>query len=554
MPRAVKRAALLGSAAAFVVYVGLAAAGHLRLMSYRYTSDFYDVQARRMFHGQLTVPLDRFGLEAFVVNGHTHTYFGPLPSFLRMPILLVTSRFDGRLTQVSMAAAFALLLWATARLTWRVRTLLRGEEPVGRLDLVYAAMGPFLIGAGSVALYLGAAPVVYHEAILWGIATCVAASALLVDHLLAPTRRTLVALGVAITATLFSRASVGFGTVASVGVVLAAVTLRRFFAGRRQAVRLTAFAGSDAIAPTTRNVLGLAAVIVVPMALYIGLNEARFHRPLGPPYAEQVWTEISAERRAALAANGGSLFNVDYVPSTAVAYLRPDGVSGVRLFPFVDFRPSRATVIGDAVFDTRDRTASVPATMPAITLLAAVGVWAIASRRHRAALATLRPLVAGGAVAVLGVLTIGFIAQRYLGDFLPVLVPLTLVGGLLVARWIAALASRPARRVAWGAAIALVAFSVWVNLGLGLLVQRAYWAPDAETRHSFLSFQQSIDEDLFSARYLSGATRPADDAGTRGELFIVGECEQLLWHDSWVWVDVEPLEDGTTPLCLRLLH
>jgi hypothetical protein len=154
----------------------------------------------------------------------------------------------------------------------------------------------------------------------------------------------------------------------------------------------------------------------------------------------------------------------------------------------------------------------------------------------------------------LGVLTIGFIAQRYLGDFLPVLVPLTLVGGLLVARWIAALASRPARRVAWGAAIALVAFSVWVNLGLGLLVQRAYWAPDAETRHSFLSFQQSIDEDLFSARYLSGATRPADDAGTRGELFIVGECEQLLWHDSWVWVDVEPLEDGTTPLCLRLLH
>ena len=53
-----------------------------------------------------------FGLEAFVVNGHAHTYFGPLPSFLRMPILLVTSRFDGRLTQVSMLLAFVLLLWA----------------------------------------------------------------------------------------------------------------------------------------------------------------------------------------------------------------------------------------------------------------------------------------------------------------------------------------------------------------------------------------------------------------------------------------------------------
>jgi hypothetical protein len=167
----------------------------------------------------------------------------------------------------------------------------------------------------------------------------------------------------------------------------------------------------------------------------------------------------------------------------------------------------------------------------------------------------LRPIVVGGVVAVLGVLTIGFIAQRYLGDFLPLMAPLALAGMVVVVDAILTLRSGRARTALWVLGEVVVCWSVWVNLGLGLLVQRAYWAPDRGTRHDFLSFQQSLDERLFDdPRYRRGPSRPDDEDGTRGELYIVGECEQLLWHDSWVWVDVEPLADGTTPLCLRLLH
>jgi hypothetical protein len=226
----------------------------------------------------------------------------------------------------------------------------------------------------------------------------------------------------------------------------------------------------------------------------------------------------------------------------------------VRLFPFVEFPASRAAVIGNVVFDTRDRTASIPATMPALTVLAVVGGWAMGTRRRRDALAPLRSLVAGGVVAVAGVLTIGFIAHRYVGDFVPLLVPLALVGLVSATRAVAAVPSTALRRGLWTLGALLVAASVWANVGLGLLVQRAYWAPDDATRHDFLTFQQSLDERLFDdARYLSGS-EPPTTGGTRGQFFVVGECESLYWHDGWVWVPIEPLDDGTTPLCLRLLR
>jgi hypothetical protein len=309
------------------------------------------------------------------------------------------------------------------------------------------------------------------------------------------------------------------------------------------------------VPPARGHLVGLAAVIVLPMMLYVGINEARFHRPLGPPYAQQVWTQMSEERRAALDANGGSLFNIDYIPSTLIAYLRPDGMAVERLFPFVEFPASRATVVGGAVFDTRDRTAAIPPTMPALTVLALVGAWAVTSKRRRGALAVLRPVLAGGAVSVLGVLTIGFIAHRYLGDFLPLFLPLAFVGLVFAVQQLCAAArSRPSRWAALSVSTVLIAWSVWANAGLGLLVQRAYWAPDAATRHAFLAFQQRLDERLFGGGgYRQGPEEPPAD-GVRGSFYVQGACEALYWNDSWVWVRIEPLDDGSAPICSALVH
>jgi hypothetical protein len=104
-----------------------------------YEDNFYDLQARAMFHGHLWLPKGSIGIEAFVHDGRQYTYFGLFPSLLRMPILRVTSRLDGRLTAPSMLLAWVATALFAALLVWRVRILLRGPvvmgwgEAIGRL-------------------------------------------------------------------------------------------------------------------------------------------------------------------------------------------------------------------------------------------------------------------------------------------------------------------------------------------------------------------------------------------------------------------------------------
>ena len=63
-----------------------------------YENNFYELQARAMFHGKLSIPTNSIGIEGFVHDGRTYTYFGLFPSIIRMPILLFTSSLDGKLT------------------------------------------------------------------------------------------------------------------------------------------------------------------------------------------------------------------------------------------------------------------------------------------------------------------------------------------------------------------------------------------------------------------------------------------------------------------------
>ena len=48
-------------------------------------------------------------------------YFGPFPALLRIPVLLVTHDFDGRMTLVSMGIAWTVFAVMAARLLWLVR-------------------------------------------------------------------------------------------------------------------------------------------------------------------------------------------------------------------------------------------------------------------------------------------------------------------------------------------------------------------------------------------------------------------------------------------------
>lgn len=559
-PAALNRSTRAGAAAASVIFLTVLVNWSWHLQPARYTSDFYDIQARRVFHGHLSVPLDRIGLEAFRHGDVYHLYFGMFPTLLRMPILLVTDRFDGRLTQPSMLVAWVLLLVALRGLAWHTRILVRGnvsEVAVDRADRVIAFVVPLLAAAATPVLFLASVTAVYHEAILWGLASSLWAFDRLLVVLAAPTRRAVWWFGAAATIAMTSRASVGLAPCAAAGIA-AALSLSpnvRWLprALRRGTTRLGAhldIGGLDA-----RIAVGLAIAALVPVAAHVAVNEARFGTALSPPYASQVWTELSADRRAALTANDGSLFNARYVTSTVLAYLRPDGAEITRLFPYVWFDPP-ARVVGDVVFDTRDRTASLTALSPALVALSAFGLVAVArALRRRRALARLTIPVATSTVAVFGVLTIGFIAQRYEGDLLVPGTLLALTGLYAVVDRVAARGvSLRFRRAAVAIAAMSLAWSVWANLSVALLYQRLYVPVHEADRHGFVEVQFTMQRALPGSIVFAQSDSSPTDLAAAGAFHVTGACGALWWSDGTMWIQLEPLPSGASPLCRRLVE
>lgn len=487
-----RRGWLAGSLAAGLLFAWLLTAGRADLFQRQWSGDFYDAQAHAFLDGRLDVPADVLGVEAFVVDGKAYMYFGPVPALLRLPVAAFTDRFDGRLTQVSMLVAFAVLLAAVGRLNAQVRRLL--DAPARPL---VDALVAFALGAGTVVLYLASRAFVYHEALLWGAALSLVAYGELVA-LAEDGRRRHVALAcVAASLAFLTRASVGAGPVAALGV-LALVALWR----RRP-----------------RDVVVLGAAAAVPLLLYVAVNVAKFGTLTSVPFEAQAITAVDADRREFLAENDGTLFGLRFAPTTALAYARPDGLRPWGRFPWVTYPPDVPRV-GGVRFDFVDRASSVPATMPALALLAGVG--AVPLARRPALRSAVGPLVLGAGAGAATTLTIAFIAHRYLADTLPALVLLALVG----LHW------RPWR--AWLAGVAAV--GVVANLALGLQYQRLFSpALDEGTRAAFVGVQAALPGRGLVVR--TGDALPAD--GDTGDLFASGDCDALYWHDGDGW---QPLE------------
>ena len=558
-PRELVRPGRAGAGIATALFLIVLANWSLHLQPTRYTSDFYDVQARRLFHGHLSVPLDRIGLEAFHHGNAYHLYFGIFPTLLRMPILLLTSRFDGRLTQPSMLAAWAVLLIAVRGLLWHTRLLVRGDlssRPLDGVDRLMSFATPIVLVAATPVLFLASVTAVYHEAILWGLAATLWTFHRLLLVLNEPSRKAVLVFGLGATVAMTSRASVGLAPCAS-AIVVAVVALasNRTRGGsrwRHATARLRDAIGCGML--STRNARLVLLAALVPIGIHVAVNEARFGTTISPPYASQVWTDISADRRAALAANGGSLFNVGYAPSTMLAYLRPDGAQLSRQFPYLWFdRPAR--VVGDVVFDTRDRTASLTSVSPLLVALSGAGAVIVAHaviRGRRVARLALPAITSIG--ATVGVLTIGFIAQRYEGDLLLPALLLALPACLVVLD--ALFAPRIHRRLSTAASIALVvavAWSMWANVSIAVLYQRLYVPSRDADRHRFIDLQltmQSIAPG--SIGYERGNEAPTGVAPPR-HLHVTGDCRELWWSDGTIWIQLEPLASGQSPLCQRLV-
>src|SRR5215218_6915694 len=124
--RRFRRAALIGGLLAVPVFFWMVNAGQLNPFHAERFGNFYDIQAHSLLDLHWNVPAKQVAFEGFLIDGKTYLYFGPVPALLRLPVVAITDSLDGRLTQISMLAAFAVAIVFVTRLSWRIRGLVRG--------------------------------------------------------------------------------------------------------------------------------------------------------------------------------------------------------------------------------------------------------------------------------------------------------------------------------------------------------------------------------------------------------------------------------------------
>lgn len=509
--RTLRRAYRTGAVIGLLAFLLLLTGGERTLLPWVPVGDFYDAQAESLLDGRLDVDRERLGIEAFEHDGRTYMYQPPWPALLRLPVVAVTDRFEGRLGAPSMLLAHLVLLAAAERLLLEARRSRPTADPGGRLHRLLCALFGLAVAGGSTATFLASRPWVYHEAAMWGMAWTVAAFAGLLTLRRRPTWGALAVTAVACGGAVLSRASVGAGACVALGLLAVAALVTP---GRRVLDRLRGPAGA----------LPLVAVAAVPAVAYAVLNVLKFGNPTSIPFEAQGYTQLSGARREMLAEAGGSLFGLRFAPTTLLHYLRPTGIRVVDHVPFVDFPPAGGPVVGDVTFDLVDHTTSIPVTMPAFVVAAALGAWALVRRRTTDPIGW-AAVALGGLAGCATIIPFGYVAQRYHADAMALLVPLAALG----VQRASTVPSRTPRRTVGAVAVALTLATLWAQVGVATVYQRLRAPnPAPERLAGLLDARLAVGTDPTVTR-----SDVLPDSAERDAVVVLGDCRGVYaWGGS----------------------
>jgi hypothetical protein len=471
-----------------------------------FEDNFYDLQARAMFHGRLSVATGSLGIEGFVHDGRTYTYFGLFPSIIRMPILLVTSSLDGKLTPTYMLMAWLLTGLFTSLLLWRVRFLVRGDAVMGWTEaLAFGGLVATVMG-GTVWMLLGATPFVFNEDIAWSICLTIGSIFALLGVIERPTWPRVLLSGLLILCANLDRSTTGWACV--VGAVLIAIWFALGSSGKE----------------IRRWALPVLAAGLIPLAVGCVVNYAKFGVLFGVSNELQVWTHVNAYRRKFLAANHGAEEGLVFVPTNVLAYLRPDGLRFTSVFPFITLPAGPPTALGGVLFDRLYRTASLPSSTPLLFISSCWGLVTAFRPKPVGKVRYTRLLLLASGSAGAALLLWGYIAPRYLGDFVPFLALASAVAMADIWRRLGGRAV--AVRSGVLAVIGLAAvFSVVANFGMAV-VPNEEWGTTQTL--NFVTAQKTISDITghpLESNVVRGRSLPA--WGPAGQLYVVGNCEGL---------------------------
>ncbi|MEI7886468.1 MAG: hypothetical protein WCJ04_03665 [Actinomycetes bacterium] len=563
--------AALGAGLAIVIFLGVMQASRQSFFSEDLLGNFYDGQAQALLAGHMNVDPNVPGFEGFRIGEETHIYQGIVPAVVRMPVLALTSRFEGRLTGLSMLLAYCAALGFLIFAAWRIRCIMRGSAAMGRAEMVCTATVAFGI-AGSSLLFLSSTTWVYHEALLWGAALCIGSFTSLIYWmapcgLARPTARFFALFAAVLLGGLAvnTRLSIGLGPLVGLGLAAGCLVVDMLSRSRVKSSAtessktrlplIQRISGWDSQQSTSRPLASLLFILVgvaAAVVVYAGVNNARFHSWFGVPLDRQVLVAQDPARVAALQANGNSLFGVKYAPSVLLQTLRPDALALRSEFPFIGFPSQKPAVLGDALFAERDWSSSLPASEPLLFFGSLIGLTALfvpKKWKSSSQVMSLRIPVLGAAAGGSLFLAFGYISQRYLTDLFPFLALSAVIGLQALAALLLTPAScdrtkkqvRQSRIFAGIAVFAILVgsfWSVWVNSSLALQygLEISPSAREAQ-RSSWLDLQKSLGGHASLAHLPSGAALPTP--GPRGQVLIFGNCEAMYRSSGSIWYLLE---------------
>jgi len=540
---------LAGGLPSLAIFWWLISFGTFSLRSSGFSTNFYDEQAISFLHGKLSVPSSVVSIEGFDVHGRTYMYFGPFLAVLRLPIMAIDEGLAGKLTVISMLVAYCILLLGISLLYWTLRSLVKPSKDISRNEFLLIAATVFVGSVGSVALFLAGYVSVYQETELWAVALVIlgAAAFLRVVHQATPLN---VASFAAITlAAVMTRVSVGLSLEALAALL---TTIALWKAVRRPATSMHAASHEkESLLGTAvggRWVMAFAAATIVPVALLVVINDAKFGSLFNVPFGHQniITWGLATKHYAYVATLHPTFTSLTYLPTTLLAYLGPGALSVSKLFPFVNF-PEQLHVVGGAQFASLGPTTSITASMPAVMALALIGILTlcVSSRLSRVFLSrvdvvSMRLLLVGMAIGCIGVLTYATIANRYLADLLPFFLVAGMIGLIVLTTGVPTLGASW-RWLLIAPLVVLALWSLWVNFGLGLLYQRTVpVSTSVSQRAAFASFQRHLFNELSSGASPDvtwGGPLPAN--APLGSLYVHGSCQALYQFGGSTWQGIE---------------
>ena len=143
-----------------------------------------------------------------------------------MPVLLLTSRFDGDLTAPSMLLAWMMTALFSSLMLWRLRIVTRGRAVLGRAEAASFGVLIATIMGGSVLVYLAATPFVFNEDFAWSIPLTVGSLFTLLGVMERPSTGRVWACGILVLLTNLNRTPTGYACVIGAGLVALWFALR----------------------------------------------------------------------------------------------------------------------------------------------------------------------------------------------------------------------------------------------------------------------------------------------------------------------------------------